>query len=302
MNEHFVLADGGEPGNEPFSPPTFRGRENLILSISKGDLTVPTPHFQSDKLGLRYQCPITGQDLFRLVPRCASLNFNYLGDALCNAMDADIRVMPASVPRGSKCQVVRPPRQKYVCFGATAARGHTGINKYQPALEKLSAYDQEVLMKYVEHADKLQDQFLPYNEIHTARQAMKLSNAITFNLPNVKGKARYFGSWAVGKCVVLNMHQDLGDFLWSDTSVHCRGPQSDRILAYFCFPTIGLAVPLRAGDHLLFNPAVPHMISSRSRLTDEIYCMSLYTKKSLIGGNDNSASLSKKETDVLSQI
>ncbi len=77
------------------------------------------------------------------------------------------------------------------------------------------------------------------------------------------------------------MHQDLGDFLWSDTSVHCRGDQTDRILAYFCFPTIGVAVPLRSGDHLLFDPAVPHMISSRTSHADDVYCMSLYRKKLL---------------------
>ena len=66
------------------------------------------------------------------------------------------------------------------------------------------------------------------------------------------------------------MHQDLGDFLWSDTSVHARGEQGDHVLAYFCFPTIGVAVPLRSGDHLLFNPAVPHIISSSTRHADEI--------------------------------
>ncbi len=107
--------------------------------------------------------------------------------------------------------------------------------------------------------------------MHKAQDALKVSNTITFNMPNIDRRSKYVGSLAVGKCVVLNMHQDLGDFLWSDTSVQCRGDQTDRILAYFCFPTIGVAVPLGSGDHFLFNPAVPHMISSRSRHADDVY-------------------------------
>ncbi len=98
MNEHFDFADGGESGNPPFSPPSFPGRKNMILSISKGDLVVPTSHFNKYRCGLRYECPITGLDLFRLVPCFHSLQFNYLGDPLCNAMDSVIRVLLASVP------------------------------------------------------------------------------------------------------------------------------------------------------------------------------------------------------------
>ena len=127
-------------------------------------------------------------------------------------------------------------------------------------------------------------------------------NAITFNLPHDEHSSKYVGSWAVSKCVVLNMHQDLGDFLWSDTSVHARGEKGDRVLAYFCFPTIGVVVPLRSGDHLLFNPAVPHTISSQTRNADEIYCMSLYKKKNLIGGNDNLLSLNSSQKKILSDL
>ncbi len=74
-------------------------------------------------------------------------------------------------------------------------------------------------MKYVEHADHLQENFLPTDQVHKARDALKVSNTITFNMPNIDRQSKYVGSLAVGKCVVLNMHQDLGDFFWSKTSV-----------------------------------------------------------------------------------
>ena len=118
----------------------------------------------------------------------------------------------------------------------------------------------------------------------------KVSACPTFTLPDVVGDLDFIGAWDMGINVVLSMHQDWGDFLWSNICVQCKGGPTDRVLAYFCFPTLGLAIPLRAGDRLLFNPAVPHMISSRTRERKEIYDLSLYFKTSLLGGNDNSGS------------
>ena len=82
-----------------------------------------------------------------------SLQFNYLGDPLCNAMDSVIRILPASVTRGLSFHMVCQPYQKYVFFGPCAVRGHRGINKSQPALSKLSRYDEKVIMQFVDLSD-----------------------------------------------------------------------------------------------------------------------------------------------------
>ena len=129
---------------------------------------------------------------------------------------------------------------------------------------------------------------MPPEELYRARWAKKVSGCPTFHLPDVVGDCEFGGAWAMGIIVALNMHVDPGDFLWSHTSIQCRGPATERVLAYFCFPTLALAIPLRAGDHLLFNPAVPHMVSSRTEVGDKIYCLSLYFKTNLLGGNNNS--------------
>ncbi len=60
----------------------------------------------------------------------------------------------------------------------------------------------------------------------------------------------------------------------------------DRILCYFAFLRIGMAVALRPGDFLLFNPQEPHSISSRCKLGDKIFCISSYLKTGVIGPND----------------
>jgi len=61
----------------------------------------------------------------------------------------------------------------------------------------------------------------------------------------------------------------------------------DRIVCYFAFPRIGIAVALRPGDFLLFNPQEPHSISSRCRAEDELFAVSYYLKTAVVGLNDN---------------
>jgi hypothetical protein len=63
---------------------------------------------------------------------------------------------------------------------------------------------------------------------------------------------------------------------------------NDRILCYFAFPRIGMAVALWPGDFLLFNPQEPHSISCRCRTGDKIFCISSYFKMGVVGLNDNS--------------
>ena len=31
------------------------------------------------------------------------------------------------------------------------------------------------------------------------------------------------------------------------------------IVVYFCFPTLGVAIPLQPGDYLIFNPLIPNV-------------------------------------------
>ena len=59
------------------------------------------------------------------------------------------------------------------------------------------------------------------------------------------------------------------------------------ILQYFWFPGTGSAVGPRNGDLLLFNPTVPHCVSSRCTLTEDVICTSFYLKTAIVGGNDN---------------
>ena len=48
---------------------------------------------------------------------------------------------------------------------------------------------------------------------------------------------------------------------------------NNDVIAYFCFPTLGVAVPLRPGDNFMFNALIPHCISSRCNMatSTEVY-------------------------------
>jgi hypothetical protein len=61
----------------------------------------------------------------------------------------------------------------------------------------------------------------------------------------------------------------------------------DDVVVCFCFPTLGVAVPLHPGDFLLFNALIPHCISSQCKQSDDIYCVSMYLNSlSAMDGHD----------------
>ena len=74
-----------------------------------------------------------------------------------------------------------------------------------------------------------------------------------------------------------------------------RYAEKDTVVAYFCFPTCGVAIPMRPGDFLLFDATLPHSISLRCHQIDDIMCMSFYLKSRVVGMNDNSIPLSAEQ-------
>ena len=83
--------------------------------------------------------------------------------------------------------------------------------------------------------------------------------------------------------------------MYSIISVHVRDgyylKEDMKVVAYFCFPRLGVAVPLRPGDVLIINPLEPHSVSSRCYESDEVFCFSAYLKSSNVGLNDNKLEL-----------
>jgi hypothetical protein len=118
-----------------------------------------------------------------------------------------------------------------------------------------------------------------------------------------------YGSLASGKNHYLNSHID-EDFFYSLTmvaSTYGLRHDIDRYSMdavpsnYFTFAEQGIAVALRPGDMLLFNPQYHHCISSRtsSYESEDIFCLSLYLKSAIVGKNDNSLPLTLTDIHLL---
>jgi hypothetical protein len=55
--------------------------------------------------------------------------------------------------------------------------------------------------------------------------------------------------------------------------VQSRG---NKIISYFAFPRLGIAIPLQPGDIVFLYPNELHCVRSRVENANEISCMSLY--------------------------
>ncbi len=121
----------------------------------------------------------------------------------------------------------------------------------------------------------------------------------TFSIPNITQEASIYGAFACGVNVYLATQVD-ADYTYSATLVHWRGlyHDDDKILCYFAFPRLGVAIPLRPGDVLFFNPTEPHCVSSRVQNADDIYCVSLYLNSDNIGKHDNGIDISPYEQQL----
>ena len=136
--------------------------------------------------------------------------------------------------------------------------------------------------------------------------AMDLVYANTFTIPpsNVYGPItpNFYGAYECGMNVFLQAYKD-NDFTYSAVSPHTGSPHllNECPVVHFSFPRFGIAIPLRPGDVLFFNPKKPHCIPSRSHAEDNIYCLSLYLKSSNIGLNTNVTPLTPSETSLLAE-
>jgi len=106
-----------------------------------------------------------------------------------------------------------------------------------------------------------------------------------------------FNGVAFGYNTYLGCHTDV-DFTRSVASVYVEDHHNaleDRVVCFFCFPRLGVAVAMRSGDVLIFNPLEPHCISSRCKQSDKLLVLSTYLKTAVVGQNDNDIELTREQ-------
>jgi hypothetical protein len=160
------------------------------------------------------------------------------------------------------------------------------------------------LTKMTRRAEAAVESFADCSVIRQLLFAKRIVPFKTMSAPNNnRHRTKYFGAIAFGVNIFLRCHTD-EDFTVSVTQVFLKGCDQyragDKVVAFFCFPTLGVAIPMRPGDYVVFDATIPHCISSRCHDSDEIMCVSFYLKSLVVGMNDNSMPLSRDQMDMSS--
>ena len=223
------------------------------------------------------------------------------GRATTGAWDSAVEHIKREATRGNSIPMLKWPMDKYMCIGSKAHRNKVGVSPHQPGLVHVPVEDQRILQSYIIESEALFERSIPSDEASKVREGVKLNGATTLSMPAIDGwQAKYYNS--IAGChggVTLAMHIDEGDFGMGHISVQMETHTVENpILVYFCFPTLGFAIPLRRNEHLFFNPLVPHMLSSKRQKSFRILPLSMYLKKDVLGLNDNSLPLSDKHKQL----
>jgi hypothetical protein len=304
MNTKFTYFNGGV--EIPFDD------ENEIVYLVNEQLKViNNPQSDDHNLGLIYQRPNSISADIILCPRKHIISRGHNNcDELCDAFDVVLGLAPVTKREsGSKSQNVTTDVNKpvrYCCIGTHVNMGNGGgITPFSAALEGTDDKIRKIVRQFVASIEHLFCAYVSNEEISIVTRAIALVDAPTMTMPPSASnprpkKAKVYGAMAVGVDVCLATHTDK-DFTFSAISVKCRSDchPKERILVYFAFPALGIAIPLRVGDVLFFNPNEPHCITSRVSETDSIYIVSLYLKSAVIGLNNNSIPLTVEQKSVL---
>ena len=281
------------------------------MRITNGDLFVAQQHLRPKHLdkgkGLRYRRQDKSM-VFTLCPRQESLKAVGVIDdpsvpmLLAESYSLSIAAARTSLKRGKNISIETDGENtfKYVCVGSAANRGGKGISSLHYVLKKMPDVHQERLRSHIVSVE--QRLFLRFMETATIRQvttAISKSGAPLFTTTSGASTTIY-QQFAVGKNVYLSTHIDQ-DFTYSCVTIVASG-DVDEVVAYFCFPAIGIVVPLRPFDVLFFDPKEPHNISSRCDNERDIFCISFYLKSNNIGGNNNDRVLTEEEKELLDQF
>jgi hypothetical protein len=192
--------------------------------------------------------------------------------------------------------------RKYLTPGIFPLRAAPGTSVR--ALFDLDVHRHDALFRYVRKCEKLAMNSMSLQMTRGFNVAKQL-----FPFPTFPGRGNHdsachaFSSIATALNVCLNSHTDDDSFYGVVTNLDADPLKSplldDDVALYFTFPTLGLAIALRPGDILVFNPAVHHSVSSRRDPEKNIWCTSLYTKNAVVGGNDNSRELQPEQREAI---
>lgn len=194
------------------------------------------------------------------------------------------KTKPKTTARGVK----RLPKggAKYVVVGTKASRNSPGLLDGVTSLERLPWAHKEIsrLLVAMERAAAM---YIPTLDLKALAVAKQLGQYPGFLLAGEKAsESSIWPSIAYGRNVFLPLHRD-DDYFLSACVIFTNKKTTDEVLGYFCFPTEGISVAMRNGNVVIFNPKIPHCLSSPCKPSLEAFCLSAYVKSLVVSGNSN---------------
>jgi hypothetical protein len=192
----------------------------------------------------------------------------------------------------------------YATLGTHATR--FGGTHYKPG-KNITPSEMKCLETLMNKVFMLAKIFLPFGLLSALFTTKKMNNDNSCFGEHSNEQSMYSFIWssiAMSFNYISQAHIDEDSFLSALVVNHRFSNlktqnQYDLIMknaAHFIFPTLGIAVALKPGDVLLFNPLVPHCVSQRTEYykSEEVYLTSFYLKNKQISLNDNSIELSEE--------
>ena len=292
IDNEIIVVDGGDNGNPSIRPPDcLKWR---CLSVLGGNHLYVADETDPCR-GLTFARVDSALPFIRL-PREQSLSIIdslSMRDIVC-ALEECEKLKKTAVKRSDGKRIFGDYGKPvmYTCVGVQVSRNSREVLNCNAVMEKLPECHWHVLMKLMRHAEYCFQAIADNEVISHLYHAKQVVPFKTMSMPSSshKSTSKYYGGLAFGCNVFLRCHTD-NDFTMSMVQIHLKGKVKynidDDVVVYFCFPTLGVAVPLRPGDFLLFNALIPHCVSSRCRQANEILSIAMYLKTSVVGMNNN---------------
>lgn len=269
--------------------------KQFIVEISKSNMAIVDTLIGATLMATKF-VPV-----FILVSRQASLDHckNASGDVY--NLKVLLENYSNTTTRGSKRTGVS---KRYATFGAHCNRSRPGISLKLGKRETADNINHLVSMVHqVEHLAKM---FLPYGLLSSLMEIKERCNDTT-TLDETK--PAFKSVWASIACTsnyISPSHTDEDAFLSGLIISHVPQDKGENaykndidmeVAVHFCFPEQNVAVALRPGDVLFFNPLYHHCLSQRTvkYANEEVYATSFYIKSGQISGNDNSIPMNFNE-------
>ena len=191
----------------------------------------------------------------------------------------------------STCRVNTEGERVAALEGPAAYHINLGTNQnlYGPGLKQkhVDAMEDTVFKCFLSQVMHYCKDHMPWSVRKVFAAAWKVARTdrgLMAGMDSGKGLNEFWSGLVMGRNVFLNAHKEEKDHSWAVVLVIAEDTDDD-VVRHFVFPELGVAVPMRSGDLILFNPKHVHCVAARCNPKVDDYCMSFYLPAAVVGGN-----------------